>query len=95
MSREPELSVSLSYQLIKLADALATTIDCLLTGNPVEDSPLTNNRLFKRFRAVEHIDDDDQEAIIKLIDAMIAKLYSNPLMTLPASSFERQPYASY
>ena len=59
--------------LIKLADALATTIDYLLTGNPMEDNPLANNRLFKRFRAVEHFDDDDQEAIIKLIDAMIAK----------------------
>ncbi len=59
--------------LIKLANALATTIDYLLTSNPVEDNPLANNRLFKRFRAVEHFDDDDQEAIIKLIDAMIAK----------------------
>ncbi|MBV1879078.1 MAG: hypothetical protein KUG79_15665 [Pseudomonadales bacterium] len=59
--------------LIKLADTLAITIDYLLTGNPMEDNPLANNRLFKRFRAVEHFDDDDQEAIIKRIDAMIAK----------------------
>lgn len=59
--------------LIKLADALATSIDYLLTGNPVEDTPLTNNRLFNRFRAVERFNYDDREAIIKLIGVMIAK----------------------
>jgi hypothetical protein len=58
---------------IKLADALATTIDYLLIGNPAEDNPLANNRLFKRFHVVEHFDNDDREVIIKLIDAMIAK----------------------
>ena len=70
---ESGLNLPPAEMLIKLADALATTIDYLLTGNPVEDNPLANNRLFKRFRAVERFDDDDQEAIIKLIDAMIAK----------------------
>jgi len=70
---ESGLNLPPAEMLIKLADALTTTIDYLLTGNPVEDNPLANNRLFKRFRAVEHLDDDDQEAIIKLIDAMIAK----------------------
>lgn len=70
---ESGLNLPPAEMLIKLADALATSIDYLLTGNPVEDSPLASNRLFKRFRAVEHFSDDDQEAVIKLIDAMIAK----------------------
>ena len=70
---ESGLNLPPAEMLIKLADALATTVDYLLTGNPVEDTPLANNRLFKRFRAVEHLTDDDQEAVIKLIDAMIAK----------------------
>lgn len=71
---ESGLNLPPAKMLIKLADALATTIDYLLTGNPLEDNPLlANNQLFKRFQAVERFDDDDQEAIIKLIDAMIAK----------------------
>lgn len=70
---ESGLNLPPAEMLIKLADSLATTIDYLLTGNLVEESLQARNRLFKRFRAVERLDDDDQEAIIKLIDAMIAK----------------------
>ena len=85
--------------LTKLAEALATTIDSLLTGNPVEDNPLANKRLFRRFRAVERFDDDDQEAIIKLIDAMIAKQQMQSVLqpfddAASAQPFERQHYAS-
>ena len=70
---ESGLNLPPAEMLIKLADALAITVDYLLTGNPVEDTPLASNRLFKRFQAVEHFTNDDQEAVIKLIDAMIAK----------------------
>ena len=59
--------------LVKLADALETSVDFLLTGNPVEESPLGNRRLFKRFRALEQLDANNQETVIKVIDAMIAK----------------------
>ncbi len=48
-------------------------LDLLLTGNPVEEMPLGNVRLFKRFKAVEDFDGADQETVISLIDAMIAK----------------------
>jgi transcriptional regulator with XRE-family HTH domain len=70
---ESGLNLPPAEMLIKLADALATTVDYLLTGNPVEDSPLASSRLFMRFRAVEHLADNDQETVITLIDAMIAK----------------------
>ncbi len=59
--------------LIKLADVLATTVDYLLTGNPAEEIPLGNARLFRRFQAVEGFDREDQEAVIRLIDGLIAK----------------------
>lgn len=59
--------------LVKLADALGTTVDYLLTGNPVEDSALANARLFRRFRVLETLAADDQETVIKVIDAMIAQ----------------------
>lgn len=59
--------------LIKLADALDTTVDYLLTGNPVEESPLANAPLFKRFKALEEMGEEDKETVIKVIDAIIAK----------------------
>ncbi|MCB1865906.1 MAG: helix-turn-helix transcriptional regulator [Chromatiales bacterium] len=70
---ESGLNLPPAAMLIKLADALATTVDYLLTGNPAEESPLGNNRLFWRFQAVERFEAEDQEAIIRLIDGMIAK----------------------
>ena len=39
--------------LIRLAEALDTTVDYLLTGNPVKDSPLADSMLFKRFKTLE------------------------------------------
>ena len=70
---ESGLNLPPAETLIQLADALATTVDYLLTGNPVEDSPLGNSRLFRRFQAVENFDNEDQEAVIRLIDGLIAK----------------------
>ena len=59
--------------LVKLADALGVTVDFLLTSNPIEDSPLANTSLFRRFKVLEALAQDDQETVIKVIDAMIAK----------------------
>jgi transcriptional regulator with XRE-family HTH domain len=70
---ESGLNIPPAEMLVKLADALDVTVDFLLTGNPVEDSPLANSRLFKRFQVLERLAADDQEIVIKVIDAMIAK----------------------
>jgi len=59
--------------LINLSDTLDTTIDYLLTGDPVESSPLSSTILFKRFKEIEKFDSDEQNIVITLIDAMIAK----------------------
>ncbi|MGH6846359.1 MAG: helix-turn-helix domain-containing protein [Methylocella sp.] len=67
--------------LVKLADALGTTVDYLLTGNPVEDSSLANARLFRRFRVLETLAADDQETVIKVIDAMIAQRRMSSALT--------------
>lgn len=66
-------NLPLAEKLIRLADALATTADNLSTGNLTADNPLANNRLVRRFRALEQFNDDDRETIITLIDAMIEK----------------------
>lgn len=70
---ESGLNIPPAEMLVKLADALGVTVDFLLTGNPVEDSPLPNSRLFRRFKVLEALTTDDQETVIKVIDAMIAK----------------------
>ena len=70
---ESGLNIPPAEMLISLADALETSIDYLLTGNPAEETPLANTRLFKRFQELEQFDQEDQETVIKVIDAMIAK----------------------
>lgn len=59
--------------LVKIADALGTSVDYILTGNPVEDSQLANVRLFRRFQALENLAEEDRETVIRVIDAMIAQ----------------------
>ncbi len=78
---ESGLNLPPAEMLIKLADALATTVDYLLTGNPAEEMPLGNARLFRRFQAVEGFDSEDQEAVIRLIDGMIAKQQMQTTLT--------------
>ena len=57
----------------KIAEALQTSVDHLLTGNPIEDSPLADSRLFRRFKELEAFDAEDQATVINVIDAIIAK----------------------
>ena len=59
--------------LVKLADALGTSVDYLLTGNPLDDAKLGSSRLYRRFQALEGLAEGDREAIIKVIDAMVVK----------------------
>jgi hypothetical protein len=70
---ESWLNIPPAEMLVKLAEALDVTMDFLLTGNLVEDSPLASSRLFRRFQVLERLTSDDQETVIKVIDAVIAK----------------------
>lgn len=58
---------------IRLADALDTTVDYLLTGTEIEESNLANIRLFRRFQALEHLGQEDQQTVMRIIDALIAQ----------------------
>ena len=62
-----------SDMLIKLADALDTSVDYLLTGNSSGDGQLASARLLRRFQALEHLAAEDQHTVIRVIDAMIAQ----------------------
>ncbi len=48
-------------------------MDYLLTGNRTDERPLHNLRLLERFRELENVNAGDQDAVIRLIDAMIVK----------------------
>lgn len=60
-------------KLVSLAEALDTTVDYLLTGDPEQNVSLHNTQLLERFKALESFNPQDQEMVITLIDAMIVK----------------------
>lgn len=60
-------------KLHALASALETTIDYLVTGHLAENMPIYNTRLIQRFQELERFTSEDQETVIKLIDALIVK----------------------
>ncbi len=59
--------------LLKLAEALDTSIDYLVAGDESEEIPLHSQRLLERFRELQDFDADDQDTVIKLIDALIVQ----------------------
>jgi len=60
-------------KLVFLAEFFGVTVDYLLTGDTTETGALHHHRLLERFRIVQDFTGDDQEALIRIIDAMIAQ----------------------
>lgn len=60
-------------KLIQLAELFGTTTDYLLTGSVSDAQPLNNVRLLERFRALSQCELEEQETVIRLIDAVIVK----------------------
>ncbi|MBD1226988.1 MULTISPECIES: helix-turn-helix domain-containing protein [Xenorhabdus] len=60
-------------KLIQLAELFTTSIDYLLLGSSDEQLPLSNTRLIERLKALEECQPEEQETVIKLIDAVIMK----------------------
>ncbi|MER2491940.1 hypothetical protein [Catenovulum sediminis] len=50
-----------------------TTIDYLITGQVSDDAPLHNKRLLQKFKLLEGFGASQQETVINVIDAMVAK----------------------
>lgn len=59
--------------LLEIASLFDTSVDYLLIGSQADDLPLHNHRLLDRFRTLQAFNRDDQETVIKLIDALIFK----------------------
>lgn len=70
---ESGMHVPPADKLIQLAELFNTTTDYLLTGSITDAQPITNTRLLERFRALTRCEPDEQETVIRLIDAMIVK----------------------
>ena len=60
-------------KLIRLSEVLETTLDYLMAGQTQHDLPLKDKRLLRRLCAIEDLEHDDQETVIRLVDAMILK----------------------
>lgn len=74
------LHIPPAEKLIQLAEIFNTTTDFLLTGNASEEAPLHNLRLLERFKALEQVNSEEQEAVIKLIDAVVVKARAEGLL---------------
>jgi hypothetical protein len=59
----------------RIADTLGTSVDFLVNGNTTEKAQNTmkDAELLKQFKAVEKMDENDQNTIKSLIDAFITK----------------------
>ena len=60
-------------RLIQLANIFEVSLDYLVMGTPIEETPIKNDVLFRRFKALEFFKAEDKDTVIKVIDAIIAK----------------------
>jgi len=60
-------------KLVFLAEFFGVTVDYLLTGGMTDTKPMHHHRLLERFRIAQEFMNEDQETLIRLIDAMIAQ----------------------
>lgn len=61
--------------LMKIAQTFGTTIDFLVNGdlNEKAQNSINDTKLLQQFKAVESMEEEDKNVIVKLIDAFITK----------------------
>jgi transcriptional regulator with XRE-family HTH domain len=62
-------------KVVALARVLHVTADCLLRGDRKgeEPVPFQNVRLFERFRSLDRLPKNEQEAVMRIMDAVIER----------------------
>ena len=60
-------------KLIQISNLFDTTLDYLLKGNETDMTELHSIKLMKRFREMVNFDEEEQDAILQVLDAMIMK----------------------
>jgi transcriptional regulator with XRE-family HTH domain len=61
--------------LKRMADVFGTSIDYIVNGNINEkaQNSIKDSKLLQHFKAIENMDEDDKNVVLKLIDAFITK----------------------
>lgn len=72
-------------KLIQLSSIFDITLDYLVKGKETDISELHNNKFIKRFREIEHFDVEEQDAVLKILDAMIMKNKMAGVMSMDAT----------
>lgn len=60
-------------KLVALSAILDISVDYLLTGKSPSQEPVNSARLLERFKSFEELAAEDQDAILRLVDAVIVK----------------------
>jgi transcriptional regulator with XRE-family HTH domain len=60
-------------KIILLAKLFGVSLDFMILGQKPEGRPIQNTHLLERFQLMEEFERDDQETVVKVIDAMLAK----------------------
>lgn len=69
-------------KLIQLSNIFDTTLDYLVKGRQTDMTELHNSKFIKRFRELEHFDTEEQDAVLKILDAMIMKNKMTDVMSM-------------
>lgn len=72
---EREVNLPAAEKIVRLARALHVTTDALLRGDRSGEEPIEfkSIRLYERFRALDGLPREDQETVVRLVDAVLAK----------------------
>ncbi len=69
-------------KLIQLSDLFDTTVDYLVKGSDTDMLKLHNIKLLKRFQEIEHFNEEEQNTVLQLLDAMIMKNKMNGVISM-------------
>lgn len=69
-------------KLIHLSNIFDTTLDYLVKGRQTDMTELHNSKFIKRFRELEHFDTEEQNTVLKILDAMIMKNKMTDVMSM-------------
>nr|WP_319393640.1 helix-turn-helix transcriptional regulator [uncultured Desulfobacter sp.] len=72
-------------KLIQLSNIFDTTLDYLVKGRKADMEDLHNSKFIKRFKEIEHFDVEEQDAVLKILDAMIIKNKMAGVMSMDAT----------
>jgi transcriptional regulator with XRE-family HTH domain len=78
---EQGVSVPHIDTVVKIADILQVNLDELLGRTPITSKPLVRNpKLVEMYQELDHLSDEEQQAVIVLIDSLIKRAKFNEIL---------------